>query len=84
MCTCSVAKSCPALCDPMGCSLPDSVCGISQAKNTEVGCHFLLHKLIYCRTSQSLDIHVHFTNLQERDKYTTFEKFIGPLNYFKI
>ena len=47
MCTCSVAKSCPILCDPMGYSLPDSsVYGISQAKNTEVGCHFLLHKLI--------------------------------------
>ena len=31
-------------CDPMDCTPPaSSVHGISQAKNTRVGCHFLLH-----------------------------------------
>ena len=31
-CCCLVGKSCPTLCDPMDCSLPDSsVHGISQA-----------------------------------------------------
>ena len=33
MCACSVTQSCPALCDPMDCSLPDSsVHGIFQAR----------------------------------------------------
>ena len=33
---CSVTKSCPTLCDPMDCSLPESsVCGISQARILE-------------------------------------------------
>jgi len=33
MCVYSVAKSCPALCDPMDCDLPgSSVLGISQAR----------------------------------------------------
>ena len=33
MCVYSVAKSCPALCDPMDCGLPgSSVLGISQAR----------------------------------------------------
>ena len=39
------AQSCPALCDPMDCSLPGtSVHGILQArtKNSGVGCHSLL------------------------------------------
>ena len=36
-------QSCPILCDPMDCSLPDSsVHGDSPGKNTRVGCHFLL------------------------------------------
>ena len=40
---CSVAQLCPTLCDSMDCGLPGSSDhGISQAKNTEVGCHFLL------------------------------------------
>ena len=38
------ALSCPTLCDPMDCNPPgSSVHGILQAKNTEVGCCFLLH-----------------------------------------
>ena len=33
---CSVAQSCPTLCDPMDCSLPgSSVHGISQARISE-------------------------------------------------
>ena len=40
---CLVAQSCPALCKPMGCSLPSSsVHGDSPGKNTAVGCHALL------------------------------------------
>ena len=38
-----VAQSCPTLCDPVDCSLPgSSVHGISQARNSGVGYHFLL------------------------------------------
>ena len=38
-----VTQSCPTFCDPLDCSLPgSSVHGILQAKNTGVGCHFLL------------------------------------------
>ena len=41
--TCVHVQSCPTLCDPVGCSPPGScVHRISQAKNTGVGCHFLL------------------------------------------
>ena len=41
--TTKLLQSCPTLCDPMDCSLPGfSVHGILQAKNTGVGCHFLL------------------------------------------
>ena len=37
------AQSCLTLCNPTDCSLPgSSVYGILQAKNTGVGCHFLL------------------------------------------
>ena len=40
---CSVAKMCPTLCDPMGCSPPgSSVRGNSPGKNIGVGCHALL------------------------------------------
>ena len=40
---CSVAQSCPTLCDLRDCSLPSSsVRGIFTSKNTGVGCHFLL------------------------------------------
>ena len=47
VCVCLVAQSCPALCDPKDCSLPgSSVHGDYPAKNTGVGCHFLLHHLI--------------------------------------
>ena len=42
-CVCSVTQLCLILCHPVDCSLPgSSVHGISQAKNTGVGCHFLL------------------------------------------
>ena len=37
---CFDTHSCPTLCDPMDCSLPDSsVHGDSSGKNTGVGCH---------------------------------------------
>ena len=40
---CSVAQSCPTLCNPVDCSPPgSSVHGILQAKITRVGCGFLL------------------------------------------
>ena len=40
---CSVAQSCPTLCDPTHYSLPgSSVHGESPGKNTGVGCHALL------------------------------------------
>ena len=40
---CFVAQLCPALCNPMDCSLPgSSVYGDSPSKNTGVGCHALL------------------------------------------
>ena len=39
----SLAQSCPTLCDPMDCSMPDSsVLRDSPGKNTGVGCHALL------------------------------------------
>ena len=41
--TCSVAQSCPSLCDPVDCSPPgSSVYGDSPGKNTAVGRHALL------------------------------------------
>ena len=44
-------QSCPILCDPVNCSLPDSsVCGILQAR-IGVGCHFLLRGI--CLTQES-------------------------------
>ena len=43
VCVRLVAQSCPTLCHPMDCSLPDSsVHGDSPGKNTGVGCHALL------------------------------------------
>ena len=39
---CLVAQSCPTLCDPVDCSLPgSSIHGISQARITGMGSHFL-------------------------------------------
>ena len=43
LCVCSVTQSCLTLRNSLDCSLPDfSVHGIFQAKNTGIGCHFLL------------------------------------------
>ena len=43
---CSVAQSCPALCDPMDCNLPDSTArGLFQARLLDWFCHFLLQKI---------------------------------------
>ena len=41
-----VAQSCPAVCDPMGCSLlGSSVHGDSPGKNTGVDCHSLFQRM---------------------------------------
>ena len=51
-CCCLGAKSCPPLCDPMDCDPPtSSVHGISQAKNTGGGCHFLLQGIFLTQES---------------------------------
>ena len=43
VCVCLVTQSCPALCNPMHCSLPGySVHGDSSGQNIGVGCHFIL------------------------------------------
>ena len=43
---CLVTKSCPALHDPMDCSLPgSSVHGVFIGKNTGMGCYFLLQRI---------------------------------------
>ena len=43
MCVCLVTQSCPALSDPVNCSLPDSFSPWNfPGKNTGVVCHFLL------------------------------------------
>ena len=40
---CSVAQSCPTLCDPVDCNPPDSMaCGLFQARLLDWFCHFLL------------------------------------------
>ena len=59
-CVCLVTQSCPTLCDLMDCGMPgSSVYGISQVRNTGVGCHFFLQRtflsqglnpcLLHCR-----------------------------------
>ena len=51
--SCSVTLT---LCDPMDCSLPgSSVQGILQARNTGVGCHFLLQGIF---STQGLKPHL--------------------------
>ena len=50
---CSVAQSCPTLCDPMDCSPPgSSVHGNSPDKNTGVGCHVLLQGIFPTQESK--------------------------------
>ena len=52
VCACSVAHSCPTLCDPMDCSMPGpSVHGDSPGKNTGVGCHALLQGIFPTQVS---------------------------------
>ena len=54
----SVAQSCPTLCNPMNCSPPgSSVHGISQARNTGVGCHPLLQGIFPTRGSNPVLLH---------------------------
>ena len=48
-----IAQLCPTLCDPIDCNLPGSfVHGILQAKNTGVGCHFLLQEIFVIQESR--------------------------------
>ena len=54
----SVAQSCPALCNPMDCSVPgSSVHGDSPAKNTGEGCHALLQGIFLTERSNSDLLH---------------------------
>ena len=77
---CSVAKSCPVLCDPMNCSLPgSSVHGIFQArigKNTGVGCHFLLPGIFPTQESNPRLLHWQANSLPPRKPCFTWEVFI--------
>ena len=58
VCACSVAQSCPTLCDPMDCSPPgSSVYEIFQARNTGVGCHFLLQGIFPTQESNLCLLH---------------------------
>ena len=51
---CLVAQSCPTLCDPIDCSLPDSsVHGDSPAKNTGLDCHACLQGIFPTKGSNT-------------------------------
>ena len=50
-----VAQLCPALCDPMDCSLPGSSVQEFSRKDARVGCHFLLHGIF---PTQGLNPHL--------------------------
>ena len=55
---CLVAQLCPALCDPMDCSLPGSfVRGDSPGKHTGMGCHALLQGIIQTQESNQGLLH---------------------------
>ena len=51
---CSVAQSCPTLCEPVDWSSPgSSVRGDSPGKNTSVGCHALLQGIFLTQVSNT-------------------------------
>ena len=53
------AQSCPILCHSMDCSPPGScVQGIFLAKNTRVGCHFLLQWIYQIQRSNPHLLHI--------------------------
>ena len=55
---CLVSQSCPILCDPMDCTLPDSsVHGASPGKNNGVGCHALLQEIFTTQGSNPGLVH---------------------------
>ena len=57
-CCCLAAQSFLTLRDPMVCSPPgSSVYGISQARNTGVGCHFLLQRIFPAEGSNLFLLH---------------------------
>ena len=55
---CSVAQSCPTLCEPMDCSQPGSpVHGIFSGKNAGMGCHLLLQGIFPTQGSNLCLLH---------------------------
>ena len=55
---CVCAQSCPTLSDPMDCSTPgSSAFGNFPGKNTEEGCHFLLHGIFLAQGSNPCLLH---------------------------
>ena len=52
-----VAQLCPTLCDPVGCSPPESSPWDSPGKNTGVGCHFLLQGIFLTQGLNSSLLH---------------------------
>ena len=55
---CSVAQSCPNVCDPVVCSLPSSfVFGDSPGKNTGMGSHSLLQGIFPTQESNLVLLH---------------------------
>ena len=63
-CCCWGTKSSLPICDPMDCSTPGtSIRGISQAKNTGVGCHFLLQGIFPVPGSNTHLLHLQVDSL---------------------
>ena len=57
--TCSAAKSCLALCDPVDCSSVRLLCPWNfSSKNTRMGCHFLLQGLLLTQGSNPCLLHL--------------------------
>ena len=72
-CRCSVAKSCPTLCDPVDGRPPDSSPWDFPGKNTSVGCHFLLRG-----SSQPTDrTHISYISRQIIYHCATWEAFVS-------
>ena len=73
-CRCLVAQSCPALWDPMDCSLPWN----SPGKNTRVGSHFLLRGIFPTQGSN----HVSSIVKQVLYHWATREALLSNYSYF--
>ena len=55
--SCSVAQSCPTLCNPVDCNPPGSLSWESPGKNTGVGCHSLLQGIFPTQGSNLCLLH---------------------------